>query len=398
MRGLDADYRLSLGAHRAIHGDQRELSRHELVNLTEGVNLLGRGGAGFPVARKLRALPRRGARAVIVNGTEGEPASAKDRLLMRRTPHQVLDGVVTVVAALKARDVMIAVHDPESEQSLHAAIAERRDCRRVKVVRSLGGFVSGEASAVIRGAEGARAVPAGRRVLPTERGFAGAPTFLSNVETFAQLALIARWGSAYADTGLHEEPGTTLLTLGGAVARPGVVEVPLGVPLQLLGDAAGIVPGSAILLGGYHGTFVPDPRGVTLSHRDLKRRGLTLGAGVVLALSPATCPIAEVEAVMSYLAGESAGQCGPCVFGLPAMSDDLAQLRLGNASGRMNLQRHLEVLPGRGACAHPTGAARFLSSALSTFAEDVAHHLDRGDCGRPHLCELPLPSTRSTLR
>ena len=93
LRGLDSEYRLSLRAHRAVHGELLTLSRAELVTLAESVNLLGRGGAGFPVAAKLRALPRSGARAVIVNGNESEPASAKDRLLMRRAPHLVLDGL-----------------------------------------------------------------------------------------------------------------------------------------------------------------------------------------------------------------------------------------------------------------------------------------------------------------
>ena len=254
--------------------------------------------------------------------------------------------------------------------------------------------MSGEASAVIRSAEGARGVPAGRRVLPTESGFAGRPTYLSNVETFAQLAMLARLGRGYADTGIREEPGTTLLTVGGSVGRPGVVEVPLGVPLQLLGDAAGTTPGSAFLLGGYHGTFVDEPNGVVLSHAELGRRGLTLGAGVVLALSPATCPIAEVESVVAYLAGESAGQCGPCVFGLPALASDVGRLRQGHASSRADLTRHLGMAPGRGACAHPTGAARFLSSALTTFVEDVGAHLEHGGCGRPHLQELPLTGRR----
>jgi NADH:ubiquinone oxidoreductase subunit F (NADH-binding) len=360
--------------------------------LAESVHLLGRGGAGFPVAEKLRALPRLGARTVIANGMESEPASSKDRLLMRRCPHLVWDGLVLVARAVRARNALVVTHDAESERSLRAALAERSDRVRVRVVRTVGRFVAGEATAVIRSAEGKAALPTGRRIPPTRRGMSAQPTYLSNIETFAQLAVLGRLRQHYADTGLREEPGTTLLTVSGSVARKGVVEAPLGLPLVLLAEAAGASAGSTLLVGGYHGTFVSQPRGVVLSRPELTRHRLALGAGAIVALSPATCPIAEVEAVATYLAAESAGQCGPCVFGLPALAEDLRILRFGgDALGR--LHRHLGVIPGRGACSHPNGTLRFVSSALTAFADDVALHADGKGCGRPYRHELPLPES-----
>jgi NADH:ubiquinone oxidoreductase subunit F (NADH-binding) len=393
MAGLGSTWRLARADHASVHGVMTLLAREELEHLSDVMRLLGRGGAGFPVARKLRSLPKSGVRAVIVNGAESEPASGKDRLLLRRTPHLVLDGLALVTHAVRARTAIVAVHDGEAEASLRDAIAERRDGIKIRVIATPGRFVSGEARAVIRGAEGKAALPPGRRVIPTEHGLFGGPTFLSNAETFAQLAVVARMGSRYADSGIASEPGTTLLTVGGAVARPGVVEVPIGTPLPLLLRAAGSRPGSKVLLGGYHGTFASDPHDLLLSRSDLAARGQTLGAGVVLALSPETCALAEVEAVAAYLARESAGQCGPCVFGLPAIARDLRRLRHGAPMAMADLQRHLGAVAGRGACAHPDGAARFVASALAAFPDEMRAHTIAGTCGRPFRSELPLPSS-----
>lgn len=390
LAGLETRDRLDLAAHQAIHGAAAKLTRSELEQACDQVALLGRGGAGFPVAVKLRSMPPRGRSAVIVNGSESEPASAKDRLLMRRAPHLVLDGLAVVGHALHSSDLSIAVHDQAAEQSLRAAIAERGESRRVRVVRTPGRFVSGEARAVIHGLEGKPALPSGRRILPTESGLNGRPTFLSNAETFAQIALMARLGRHYADTGVSEEPGTTLLTVGGAVARPGVVEVPIGVPLRIVLEAAGAAADSTILLGGYHGTFVDDPASVVLSRPHLKGTGLVLGAGVVAVLSPNTCALAEVEAVSGYLASQSAGQCGPCVFGLPAIANDLRRLRLGQADALDNLRRHAGIVTGRGACAHPDGLARLIGSFLTTFPDEVELHRRHGGCGKSYRAELPL--------
>lgn len=389
--GLEKAERVALDAHLRLHGPAPRMTRAALEDLTAQVRLLGRGGAGFPVAVKLKALPARRTHAVVVNGAESEPASGKDRLLMRRVPHLVLDGADLVARAVRARQVTIVVHDPEAEQSIRAALAERPVPASTTVVSIPGRFVSGEARAIINGAEGDVALPSGRRILPSDRGLHGRPTFLSNAETYAQLAVLARLGASYADTGVSVEPGTSLLTVGGAVTRPGVVEVPNGIPLALLLQAAGVEADSHILLGGYHGTFVADPSHVTLSRPDLKANGLTLGAGVVLAVSSRTCALAEVEAATSYLAAESAGQCGPCVFGLPALADDLRRLRHGDLTACTDLHRHLGVIPGRGACAHPDGASRFVGSALEALAQEIAVHAHGRGCGRPYRGELPVP-------
>lgn len=244
-----------------------------------------------------------------------------------------------------------------------------------------GGFVAGEARAVVRGLGGGKAVPPGRKVLPTRKGYRGRPSFLSNVETFAQLAVLARLGAhGFSGTGLVSEPGTQLLTVDGLVERPGVVETPTGIPLEAVLRFAGASAGP-VLVGGYHGKWLPD---------ELSRPEEPVRAGIVLALGTDTCPLGEVHRVVQWLAGQSAGQCGPCVFGLAALVDDFERLIAGDPGGWHDAQRHLGLVPGRGACAHPDGSARFLVSALEVFDDDVRQHL-AGGCGRTVQGVLPVP-------
>ena len=378
--------RADLQRHLWTHGPRPALSREAYTELATEVGLRGRGGAAFPVALKLADLPARGIEAVVVNGSESEPVSRKDRLLLTLAPHLVLDGAIGLAEALKAPEVLVAVHDAEAAASVRAALLERQDSVEVNVIDTPGRFVAGEARAVLRVLEGGPAVPPGRRVLPTRKGYNRRPTFLSNVETFAHLAVLARLGShEFSSTGVISEPGTQLLTVGGAVQRPGVIETPTGVPLETVLQFAGAPLDGPVLVGGYHGQWLPRPDGVRLS-----RPEVGLGAGIILSLGPDTCPLGEVHQVAQWLSSQSAGQCGPCLFGLAALVDDFGRLLSGDSAGWHDAQRHLGLVPGRGACAHPDGSARFLASALEVFGEDVRHHLS-GGCGRGVRGFLPVP-------
>jgi NADH:ubiquinone oxidoreductase subunit F (NADH-binding) len=257
--------------------------------------------------------------------------------------------------------------------------------------------VAGEARAVIRSIDGGPALPPGRRILPTEQGVAGAPTFLSNVETFAQLAVLAGMGpGAYAAAGLRDEPGTTLLTVGGAVGRPGVLEVPIGTSLGAVLSATDARPPSAVVIGGYHGTWLAPRFDLPLSRMGLAAAGGTLGAGVVLVLDESTCALGELARVASWLAGQSARQCGPCMFGLDALAKDVADLARGGANAEHALRRHAALVARRGACAHPDGAAQFLTSGLAVLRGEVEIHGWHGGCGRPIRGHLPVgPGWRS---
>jgi NADH:ubiquinone oxidoreductase subunit F (NADH-binding) len=384
--------RLDLAAHSATHGALPAVDREHLQRWTAEVRLLGRGGGAFPVHRKLAALPARGPFALVANGSESEPASRKDRVLMIRCPHLVLDGLALIARALATDAIVIAVHDRAAADSLQRALAERADLPTARIVRGEAAFVAGESHALLNGVAGSPAVPSGRAVHATTHGLSGAPTFLANVETFAQLAVLARIGpAAFARTGSAHEPGTRLFTVGGAVPRPGVVEAPAGVPLDFLLGAPDRVAG--VLLGGYHGVWT-SLAPLALSVPAVADAGLSLGAGVAYVLDDTTCPLGEVGRVARWLAGQSAGQCGPCVFGLPALAADLEAIVRADRAGVERAERHLAVLPGRGACAHPDGTARFVRSALAHFQADLAAHA-RGGCGRPVVGQLPLPTGES---
>ena len=388
LAGVRDHGHVPLAEHRAMHGAPT-LRRHDwLVRATRDVNLLGRGGAAFPVSIKLASMPTGRTVHVLVNGSEGEPASHKDRTLMRGAPHLVIDGALIVAHALGTRQVTIATHDAASHDALRTAARERTDAHQITFAHSRGGFVAGEVRAVINGITTGVPRPGGRRVLPHERGLAHRPTFASNVETFAHLALLSSLGTAdYARTGTPLEPGTSLVTLLGDVARRGVLEVPNGTPLEVLLPGRSEAP---VLIGGYHGTWTRTAHDLPLTRESLRSAGSPLGAGVIARPLPDTCVLAEVAAVSRWLADQSVGQCGPCFFGLPALAEDMQAFADGTGSEE-RAGRRLQQVRGRGACAHPDGAVQFMSSAIVALADDIWTHRDRGSCGLPASTILPLP-------
>jgi len=379
----------------------------ELIELAEASGLQGRGGAGFPTARKLRAVAGRRRPVVLANGAEGEPISAKDKVLLAHVPHLVLDGAVLAAAAVGADEVMIAVGAGADRAfaAVRGAIRER-DRRRldrvsIRLVAVPHDFVAGEETALVNWLNGGPPKPTFTPPRPFERGLGGRPTLVQNVETFAHLALVGRYGARwFRALGDPAQPGTALVTLRGAVRRPGVYEIPLGLPLRELVDWAGgpAEPVQAFLIGGYFGTWISadEAESVALLDADLARLGGSLGARAIFALPEAACGIAETARVSRYLADESAGQCGPCVHGLDAIARALEQLAWGGRGGRKEdprLTRWLEQVTGRGACRHPDGATRLVSSGLRVFAEEAARHA-AGSCTGARRPQLPVRAPR----
>ncbi|MEU9450332.1 NADH-ubiquinone oxidoreductase-F iron-sulfur binding region domain-containing protein [Streptomyces sp. NPDC048277] len=406
--GLESHQRLDLATHTRVHATVRPWGREGLLALAEAVRLAGRGGAGFPFARKARATLAAADRTgmppvVVVNGAEGEPASAKDKMLLARAPHLVLDGACLAAAAFGAEEIVIGVAaGSPGELSVPAALAERELPCPARTVCLPERFVSGESGALIRGVNGLPAVPAPLKSRAAGGGTGGVrqrPTLLSNAETWAQLAIAARLGpDAYAAVGTADEPGTVLLTVNRPGAGPLVAEVPAGTRLGPVLDACGLRPGAGVLVGGYHGAWLhpSDAAGASLSRAGLAALGGTLGAGAIVALPDDTCPLGEIAQVAAWLAAESAGQCGPCKRGLPAAAEALAVLVTGAAEPEVleNARRALGAAQAGGACSHPDGTARFVLTALDVFSEDLDAHLFGPGCGRPVRGVLPLPPAR----
>ena len=395
--------RADLATHLARHGPlpldayPGEAGRQRLVDAVDRSGLRGRGGAGFPTGRKLRAVAAGRRRpTVVVNACEGEPVSGKDHALLTLVPHLVLDGAVLAAHAVGATEIIVCLHEGDALRPLVvAALAERADPVPFRIQPVPRRYVASEESALVNLINTGDPRPTSKPPRPDQRGVRGRPTLVSNVETLAQLALVARHGPGwFRTTGTADSPGTTLVTVTGAVRRPGVHEVACGTPIGHALELAGVAPDAqAVLVGGVAGAWLPLPfaAGVPLAHRELADAGATLGVGALFVLPAAACGVAETARILRYLAGESAAQCGPCMFGLPALADDLTRIAHGGADARIDarLRRRLAVVEGRGACRHPDGAVRVAASALHTFASDVRRHR----AGRPcvHIGQPRVP-------
>jgi NADH:ubiquinone oxidoreductase subunit F (NADH-binding) len=381
-----------LARHRAVYGTLPPTG-HELIADVTASGLLGRGGAGFPAGTKLAAAADRRP-VVVANGSEGEPLSSKDAELLRDSPHLILDGLASAARAIGSNDAYLVVPASVAER-MRRLVGSRRsagwDSTDVTVIESRGGFVSGEKTAVVSAIEGKPARPRDRIVSLSVSGVRGRPTVVHNVETLAHVATIARYGPHwFRSVGTADEPGTMLVTLSGALPRPGVVEVPVGSPMgEVLITLGGVQPDRlrAVLVGGFHGTWIEsaDALRSTMSRRSLRALGATPGAGIVHALGTSECGLDVTARIVRFLADDSAGQCGPCINGLPRLADAFDEIASGRAGSYAlaRVRHYANAVDGRGACHHPDGTARLVRSALTTFDHDIRLH-GAGYCERKH--------------
>jgi NADH:ubiquinone oxidoreductase subunit F (NADH-binding) len=436
-----------LGDHLARLGPPAYRGRAgTLIAEVEAAGLTGRGGAAFPVHRKLTAVASAARRAVVVgNAAEGEPASFKDRSLLWLAPHLVLDGLQLAAEAVGAGRVCLYVPpDQTLSGQLAAGLAQRWaagiDRASVELITAPDRFLAGEESALVSRINGGPARPQFKQPPVFERGVDGLPTLVPNVETLAHLALIARCGARwFRSAGTPAEPGSMLCTVHRADGGRYVIEAAIGAPLvSLLGlaqnspgplatraqaaraartqaagvqaagvqaagvQAAGVQAAGvqAILCGGFHGAWLDpaDAARLSLSNASLRPAGAFTGAGILAELPTGRCGLAETARVAHYLALESAGQCGPCFNGLPRVAAALAELAGRRPADQTltDIRRWAGLLEGRGACHHPDGFVRFVRSALTVFRAEIGRHA-RGRCTamdrRPF---LPVPAPAAT--
>ncbi|MGW0160728.1 NADH-ubiquinone oxidoreductase-F iron-sulfur binding region domain-containing protein [Mycobacterium sp. NPDC003323] len=379
----------SLAQYREAGGYRPLTDVQSLLDDLGAAGVVGRGGAAFPVAVKFTTV-RRAALAgqdtvLVANGEEGEPASIKDRWLLRNRPHLVLDGVRLAARIVGARHAHVYVSDRHGAESVHAALAELTpeslDGVTISVRTVAPSYVAGEESAAVRAINGGPAKPTDKPPRVFEVGVGGLPTAVSNVETLANLPFVHRHGAAaYRELGTDGSPGTFLATITGGGRPPGLYELPFGVSaselLALHGIPADDVRGA--LMGGYFAGML-DRRilDATMDHASLQALGSGLGCGAVSVLTD-ECPIAVGAAVLAYYDRENADQCGSCFNGTAAMAAAAAALRDGVADqdDLARLQRWSVVLRGRGACATLDAACNIAASMLAMFGDDVARLLD----------------------
>jgi NADH:ubiquinone oxidoreductase subunit F (NADH-binding) len=382
-------------AYRQLGGYLPVADPDEILSEVESSGLVGRGGAAFPLAVKLRAVRDNGHLAggtvVVANGEEGEPASIKDRWLLRNRPHLVLDGLRLAAAIVRADHTHVYVSDPEAARSVEAALSELDSETFGGITVSLltvqPGYVAGEETAAVRVLNGGPAKPTDKPPRPYEAGVGGLPTLVSNVETLANLPYLQRHGAeVFRSQGTLLSSGTFLATITGAGRPPVLYELPHGLPFTELLSLHGVSPDKlrGVLMGGYFAGFL-DQRVLqtTLDHETMRRLGSGLGCGAITLITD-DCPVAVAASVLAYFDRENAGQCGSCFNGTAAMAAVAGALRDGVATTEDvdRLRRWSVVLRGRGACATLDAACNVAASLLDQFPREVAHHLEDGcqDC------------------
>jgi NADH:ubiquinone oxidoreductase subunit F (NADH-binding) len=370
--------------------------------------LTGRGGGTFATSKKVALLrsQRSHHKYVVVNAMEGEPAAHKDQTLLSSNPHLVLDGAEYLANMIGAKEIKVCVSrdNPTVVHHVQRAIHER--ARRTE--RGPGfelhappwRYVAGEESALIHWLNDNESLPQYRANKGEPLRIGRGPALVNNAETCAHVALIGRFGSSwFRQLGTPESTGSTLVSLSGAVPRPSVLEVQLGTSIRSILDAGHADPEpQALLTGGYGGSWLSGEHlDVAYDNTALAPYGATVGAGILVVLGRSGCGLAETQRIVKWMANESARQCGPCAFGLPALADDLSQL-LRSANGAPDVHRELiercNVIEGRGACRHPDGVVRLVRSALDVFRDDIAQHAKGVHCAgsRSHEYFVKVPT------
>ena len=339
------------------------VSPGEIVATVEASGLRGRGGAYFPVHLKWRAAidaaARNGTPILVVNAEEGEPGVFKDRALMETDPHRLIEGVRIAARAVGAGLAFLYVNGQAAlsherltnalDQAESAGIVGDAAGLRVEVRRGAGGYVCGEETVLLESIEGRRAVPRLRPPFPTERGLWGRPTVINNVETLCNLPDLFRFGvDWFRDAGTDEAPGTKLISLSGAVPRPGLIEVPMGTSLSGILRIGGVGYPTAlggVVAGGPSGGLLPATKlDLPIGPGYLDEAGAVLGSGGVVAFDAAT-PVGEVLQIEAdYNARESCGKCTPCREGGERLAAAVRLLRGPDATERRRAHADIDEL------------------------------------------------------
>ncbi|MFC6670282.1 NADH-quinone oxidoreductase subunit NuoF [Marinobacterium aestuariivivens] len=403
-----AEYRAA-GGYEGLKKALAGMSAEAVVEQVKEANLRGRGGAGFPTGVKWSLVPRgEGAphpKYLVANADEMEPGAFKDRLLLERNPHQLLEGMILAAFAIEADVAYIFLRGEyvDAARRLRVAIDEARDAgllgRRIQgsdfslelhLHISAGRYICGEETALINALEGKRATPRAKPPFPQISGAWGQPTVVNNVETLCNVPHIIRNSAAwYHGLGLEEESGTKLFGVSGRVRKPGVWELPMGTPIREIFEdcAAGMRDGYALrgfLPGGGSTDFLlPEHLDLPMTYESIGKAGSRMGTGTLIVLDDRTCPVGMVLNLERFFAQESCGWCTPCRDGLPWTRQLLEAIEDG--SGRPEdldtLEEHCRFMgPGKTFCALAPGAMEPLQSALKYFREDFKRHIREGCC------------------
>jgi NADH-quinone oxidoreductase subunit F len=377
----------------------RAMEPQAVVEELSASNLRGRGGAFFPTGRKMGFIPRDSGRPVYitVNADESEPGTFKDREIMQRVPHRVIEGCLIAAHAIGSQHVFIYIRGEylAEFEILRAALDEARDAGLLGGVtivlhRGAGAYICGEETALLESLEGKRGQPRSKPPFPAIQGLYASPTLINNVETIATVPKVLELGGeAYAKTGAPpSSTGTRVFCLSGNVERPGNYELPHGTTIrELVYDIGGGVPDGralkAVIPGGSSFPILrADEIDVGLDADALGAIGAFLGSGVIIVIDDRCCIAQLGLRVAQFYMHESCGKCTPCREGTRWMVQILRQIEAGEAE-QHELDLLLDVCDRiLGKCLCPLGdaAAMPIASYVSKFRDEFQAHVDRGGC------------------
>lgn len=371
-------------------------SPEQVIDCIREAGLVGKGGAGFPTHLKMRRLfEQPGAKKVVVlNGSEHEPGSYKDRHLLEHYPHTVLEGALLLAYAVKASDVIVAINEKllscvdQLSAALHAARDAAVDFAGISVeVRTVPDvYIVGEETALLEVLEGNPALPRKKPPYPIEKGFHGAPTLIQNIETAAHIPYILSAGAkAYRSLGVNGN-GVTLCTLGAEFKRPGIYEVPLGTPIReiLDGLGGGLRDGTAIKAiqpgGPSSGFLASGDLDLPLDAEVLKRHGSALGCAAIRAYSVETCMVAEISKIMHFFAQGSCGQCPRCRMETTMLDTIIRRVLTGGGNWQLlgQIEKLVALAKGEGKCSLIDMPVAPIKSGLALFSAEFQTHIEGG--------------------
>ena len=392
------------GGYSALANVLSSMAPKEVISEVELAGLRGRGGGGFPTARKWRScrkakgLPK----YVICNGDEGDPGAFMDRSIMEGNPHSVIEGMLIGAYAIGSEQGYIYVRNeyPLAVEHLKTAISQARETGLlghnilgssfsfdIRINRGGGAFVCGESTALMASLEGRPGEPKAKYVHTVESGFRGKPTNLNNVETWANIPrIINQGGEWFASIGTEKSKGTKVFSLVGKVVNTGLVEVPMGITLrQIVEEIGGGIPDGkqfkAVQTGGPSGGCIPTEHlDARVDFDELTKLGSMMGSGGMIVMDEDTCMVRVAKYFTDFLQKESCGKCTPCREGLAQMLHILERITRGDGEvGDVEeLGTLAELLEGTALCALGKTAANPIMSTIRYFRNEYdAHILDR---------------------
>lgn len=375
-----------------------------IIEEVKASGLRGRGGAGFPTGTKWSFLPENGEpRYLLCNADEGEPGTFKDRMMMEKAPHQLIEGMIISAFAVKSNKSYIYVRGEynESIRTLEKALKEAYDAgllgknilgsgfhHDMDVYAGAGAYICGEETGMISSLEGKKGQPKLKPPFPAVKGYLAKPTIVNNVETLAAvIPIIDKGAKFYRQWGTEKSPGTKLFSVSGNVVKPGNYEVPLGYKLMDLinNECGGLKAGrklKAVIPGGSSAPILTaaEAEKATMDYECLAQMGSMLGSGAVIVMDDSNCMVDMLSVIMHFYHHESCGQCTPCREGTGWLDKILGSIKKGE--GRLQdidlITRVSEHMMGRTICALSDAAAMPALSFVQKFRDEFEFYVREG--------------------